>query len=192
MRKPTQQEIDKFVKYRSLHVALVQKLGKVCLDMNFSDHDSDKIDAVGKELDLFALRNSSKNNNLPLSEEDANELRKISAKHAKSQKHHAEYWDDSITIKNFRANDTNIIVAKSMPKRYIAEMACDWAACALYKNEPILSWYNKVIGNTLFLTEGQREYLLECLKRIEKIIIKNNIRFPERLYDCKQVEAKKG
>ena len=159
--------------------------------MNFSDHDSDKIDAVGKELDLFALRNSSKNNNLPLSEEDANELRKISAKHAKSQKHHAEYWDDSITIKNFRANDTNIIVAKSMPKRYIAEMACDWVACALYKNEPILSWYNKVIGNTLFLTEGQREYLLECLKKLEKIIVKNNIRFPERLYDCKQVEAKK-
>lgn len=191
MRKPTQQEIDNFIKYRSLHVAMVQKLGKVCFDMNFSDHDSDKINAVGKELDLFAMRNASKKGNLHLSKEDKNELRKVSAKHAKSQKHHAEYWDSAITVRNFKADDTNVIVAKHMPKKYITEMACDWAACALYYNEPILGWYNKVIDTTLFLTDVQKQHLLDCLEKIEKEVVKNNIQFPEKDYNCDQVQPLK-
>lgn len=191
MRKPTQQEIDDFIKYRSLHVALVQKLGKVCFDMDFTDHDSDKINAIGKELDLFAMRNASKKGNLHLSKEDKNELRKVSARHAKHSKHHAEYWDPAITIRNFKADDTNIIVAKHMPKRYIAEMACDWASCALYHNEPIMGWYNKVIDDTLFLTDNQKQYLLDCLEKIEKEVIKNNIQFPERNYDCEQIQPLK-
>ena len=191
MRKPTQKEIDDFITYRSLHVALVQKLGKAALDMNFSDHDSDKINAVGKSLELLALRNASKKSELRLSKEDENELRKVSAKHAKSQKHHAEYWDPSITIRNFKADDTNIIVAKHMPKRYIAEMACDWASCALYHNEPILAWYNKVIDDTLFLTKSQKEYLLDCLQKIEKLIQKEDIQFPGKNYSCKQLDPLK-
>ena len=191
MRKPTQQEIDDFIKYRSLHVAMVQKLGKICFDMNFSDHDSDKINAIGKELDLFAMRNASKKGNLHLSKEDKNELRKVSARHAKSQKHHAEYWDPTITIRNFKADDTNIIVAKHMPKKYITEMACDWAACALYYNEPIMKWYNKVIDDTLFLTDKQKQHLLDCLEKIEAEVIKSNIQFPEINYDCEQVQPLK-
>lgn len=188
MRKPSQQEIDDFIKYRANHVALVQKLGKVILDMNFSDHDADKIAAIGKDLELMSLRNASKKVNLFLSPEDENELRKISACHAKNNKHHAEFWDPSVTVRNFKADDTNIIHATKMPKRYIAEMACDWAACALYHNEPVLDWYNNVVDNTLFLTDGQKEYLLDCLDKIEKAVIKNNITFPGIEYNCEQVE----
>ena len=188
MKKPTEKEITDFTTYRANHVALVQKLGQVALNKNFSEHDFDKINAVGKELDLFALRNASKKNEKNFSEEDLNILRKVSAKHAKNQKHHAEYWDPSITIKNFKADDTNVIHASRMPKKYIAEMACDWAACALYHNEPVFGWYNKVIGDTLLLTNNQKEYLKKCLLLIKRAIKKYDITFPGVKYDCEQVD----
>ena len=99
MRKPTEKELDEFLDYRSKHVSLVQKLGKIAFDIDLSNHDEDKINAVGKELDLMAMRNASKSKDLRLSDEDKRELEKVSARHAKSQKHHAEYWDDTITIR---------------------------------------------------------------------------------------------
>lgn len=188
MRKPTEKEISDFTTYRANHVALVQKLGQVALNKNFSDHDSDKINAVGKELDLLTLRNVSKKNEKEFSPEDLNVLRKVSAKHAKTQKHHAERWDPSITIKNFKADDTNVIHASKMPKKYIAEMACDWAACALYHNEPIFGWYNKVIDKTLLFTDNQKEFLKACLILIRRAVKKYNISFPNKEYTCEQVE----
>lgn len=189
LRQPTAKEIDDFLEYRANHVALVQRLGQLAFDMDFSDHDYDKITSRGRDFDLMVLRNASKTSNLKLSDEDKNELRKISAKHAKSQKHHPEYWDDEITIRNFQADDTNVIHATRMPYRWIAEMACDWAAVILYKNEDLFAWYNKVIDNTLIMTDGQKEFLAECLILLGKIITKENIKYPGREYNAKLEEA---
>ena len=192
LRQPTVKEIDDFLEYRANHVALVQRLGQLAFDMDFSDHDYDKITSKGRDFDLMVLRNASKTGNLKLNDEDKNELRKISAKHAKSQKHHPEYWDDEITIRNFQADDTNIIHATKMPYRWIAEMACDWAAVILYKNEDLFAWYNKVIDNTLIMTDGQKEFLAECLILLGKIITKENIKYPGREYNAKLEEELTG
>lgn len=190
MRKPTFEEISSFIEYRANHVALVQKLGKVALDLDFSDHDSDKIESTGKDLDLLTLRHLSKTKDLKLSPEDKNELRKVSARHAKSQKHHAEYWDPSVSVRNFNEEDKNVVHASNMPKRYLAEMACDWASCALYHNEPIFKWFNKVINEYLFLTDNQVQYLKDCLNKILKAIGSKDIRFPGVKYTANQVAPK--
>ena len=187
MRRPTFEEISDFMEYRANHVALVQKLGRAALDMDFSDHDSDKIEATGKDLELLALRYLDKKGKIRTSKEDRNTLRKVSARHAKNSKHHAEYWDPSINIRNFNAEDENIIHASNMPRRYLAEMACDWAACALYHNEPIFKWFNKSIGTTLFLTDSQIEYLKNCLDSIYRCISKEGICFPGRKYTANQI-----
>ena len=34
MRKPTEKELDEFLDYRSKHVSLVQKLGKIAFDID--------------------------------------------------------------------------------------------------------------------------------------------------------------
>ena len=192
MRKPTEKELDEFLDYRSKHVSLVQKLGKIAFDIDLSNHDEDKINAVGKELDLMAMRNASKGKDLRLSDEDKRELEKVSARHAKSQKHHAEYWDDTITIRNFKADDTNVIHASKMPKRYLMEMACDWVAVALYKNASAFDWFNKVVDETLLLTDNQREFLKKCLIKLDKVVRKNDIRYPFKDYDADKGELKES
>lgn len=187
MRRPTQQEIDSFLEYRANHIALVQKLGKFVFGLDFSNHDQDKMTAVGKDLDLLVMRHVSKSKDIRLNDEDRNTLRKVSAKHALDSKHHFEYWDHSITIRNFDADDNNEIHPTHMPDRCIKEAACDWVAVALYKNEPVFGWYNKVVDKTLMLTSHQKELMSSCLAKLEKAVMKNNITYPGKKYDCKQI-----
>lgn len=191
MRRPAQQEIDSFLEYRANHIALVQKLGRIVFDLDFSNHDRDKMTAVGKDLDLLVMRHISKSKDIRLDDEDKNTLRKVSAKHALNSKHHFEYWDHSITTRNFDADDKNEIHPTHMPDRYIKEAACDWAAVALYKNEPMFKWYNNIVDNTLMLTEHQKELLSSCLAKLEKAVMKNNVTYPGKKYDCKQILAER-
>ena len=43
MRKPTEKELDEFLDYRSKHVSLVQKLGKIAFDIDLSNQSETKI-----------------------------------------------------------------------------------------------------------------------------------------------------
>lgn len=181
IRKATQEEIDAFIEYRANHVALVQKLGEVAFGIDLSHHDIDKINAVGKELEMFAIRGAYNSGKIKLNKEDKNEIRKVSARHVKSQKHHPEYWDDSITIRNCK-EDESIVHASRMPKRYILEMACDWSACALKGNKGLFDWYNKVIDETLFLTDNQKIELISALFRIKDVVEKYDIHYPNVEY----------
>ena len=188
MRTATQKEIDKFIEYRANHVALVQRIGRVVFDADLSEHDKDKIEADGEELNLFALRNSMLNGTYHPHRIDKNKLNKLTGKHVKSQKHHPEYWDDSITARNFDDENPPQVNAHKMPKRYILEMCCDWSACALYRNSPMFSWYNKTcVGeNARFLfTDNQKEYIIECISRIASKIKEENLHYPNVDYTAK-------
>lgn len=188
MRTATQKEIDKFIEYRANHVALVQRIGKVVFDTDLSEHDKDKIEANGEELNLFALRNSMLNGTYHPHRIDKNKLNKLTGKHVKSQKHHPEYWDESITARNFNDENPPQVNAHKMPKRYILEMCCDWSACALYRNSPMFSWYNKTcVGeNARFLfTDNQKEYIIECISRIASKIKEENLHYPNVDYTAK-------
>ena len=143
MRIATKKEIDRFIQYRANHVALVQRIGKVVFDTDLSDHDKDKIEADGDELNLYALRNSMLNGTYHPHIADKKKLSRLAGEHVKSQKHHPEYWHDSITPRNFDDNNPPQVNAHKMPKRYLLEMCCDWSAVALKLNKPIFSWYNK-------------------------------------------------
>lgn len=194
MRKATQEEIDDLINYRANHVALVQKLGKVVFDLDLSNHDCDKINAVGDDLELLALRQASKNGKLRLTDEDKEVLRKVSANHALKSKHHGEFWDVNITLRNFDENDNNVIDCRKMPERYLKEMVCDWSACSISKNEPIFGWYNKMcIGDNpkYIFTDKQRDIVVDGLKKIEKYIAKKNISYPGIRYTAKQVEPER-
>ena len=185
MRNATQKEIDNFIEYRANHVALVQRIGSVVFGIDISDHDKDKIEADGEELNLFALRNSMLNGTYHPHKADKAKLKKLVGKHVKSQKHHPEYWDDSITARNFDDENPPQVNAHKMPKRYLLEMVCDWCAVALKLNKPLFNWYNKTcIGeNARFLfTDNQKEYIIECISRVASKIKEENLHYPKIEY----------
>lgn len=193
MRNATKKEIDRFIQYRANHVALVQRIGKVVFDTDLSDHDNDKIGADGDELNLYALRNSMLNGTYHPHTVDKKKLSRLAGEHVKSQKHHPEYWDDSITPRNFDDINPPQVNAHKMPKRYLLEMCCDWSAVALKLNKPIFSWYNKTcIGeNARFLfTDNQKDYIVECLSRIQSKIDSEKLYYPNVTYNVEQVSPK--
>ena len=193
MRIATKKEIDRFIQYRANHVALVQRIGKVVFDTDLSDHDNDKIGADGDELNLYALRNSMLNGTYHPHTVDKKKLSRLAGEHVKSQKHHPEYWDDSITPRNFDDINPPQVNAHKMPKRYLLEMCCDWSAVALKLNKPIFSWYNKTcIGeNARFLfTDNQKDYIVECLSRIQSKIDSEKLYYPNVTYNAEQVSPK--
>lgn len=188
MRTATQKEIDKFIEYRANHVALVQRIGKVVFNADLSEHDKDKIEANGEELNLFALRNSMLNGTYHPHRIDKNKLNKLTGKHVKSQKHHPEYWDDSITARNFDDENPPQVNAHKMPKKYLLEMCCDWSSCALYRNTPMFSWYNKTCTGEdarFLFTDNQKEYIIECISRIASKIKEENLHYPNVDYTAK-------
>ena len=185
MRNATQKEIDRFIEYRANHVALVQRIGSVVFGIDISDHDKDKIEANGEELNLFSLRNSMLNGTYHPHKADRAKLKRLVGKHVKSQKHHPEYWDDSITARNFDDENPPQVNAHKMPKRYLLEMVCDWCAVALKLNKPLFNWYNKTcIGeNARFLfTDNQKEYIIECISRVASKIKEENLHYPKIEY----------
>ena len=185
MRNATQKEIDNFIEYRANHVALVQRIGSVVFGIDISDHDKDKIEANGEELNLFSLRNSMLNGTYHPHKADRAKLKRLVGKHVKSQKHHPEYWDDSITARNFDDENPPQVNAHKMPKRYLLEMVCDWCAVALKLNKPLFNWYNKTcIGeNARFLfTDNQKEYIIECISRVASKKKEKNLHYPKIEY----------
>lgn len=192
MRKATDKEINDFIKYRANHVALVQRIGKVVFDKDFSDHDFDKIAADGETLNLYALRNSMINGNYHPKGEDKKALDALAGKHVKSQKHHPEYWDPAISAETFDDSNPPQCFPSRMPDRYLMEMCCDWAAVALKRNQPLFKWINKnCFDDTRFVfTPRQQDLIVEYTNKIIDSIDKEHLAYPGVTYTAKQVEPK--
>jgi len=190
MRKATDLELKQFITYRSLHIALVERLGALVFDEDYSDHDWDKCTCTEEELNLLALRNAMLNGNYNPQSEDKKILNKLPAKHVKMNKHHPEYWDDNITVNNFSDDNPPQCMASKMPYRWIREMCCDWSAVALKKNQPLFKWPNEnAFGDTRFIfTDNQKQYIVECINKIIDVVEKEHITYPGVKYDAKQIE----
>ena len=193
MRKATDKEINDFIKYRSNHVALVQRIGRVVFDENFSDHDHDKIEADGETLNLYALRNAMINGTYQAHGEDRKALSKLAGEHVCSQPHHPEYWCTEITPNNFDDSNPPQCRPSRMTDRRILEMISDWSAVALKRNQPLFKWYNdNCVGpDARFLfTDHQRKIIEEGIQKIIDSIEKEHLEYPGVKYTAKQVEPK--
>lgn len=191
MKQATQKQINDFIKYRSQHIALVERIGQVVFGENFSDHDFDKCTADAEKLNLFALRNAAINKEYEPRGDIKDLINKMPGEHVKLNKHHPEYWDDSIKAKNWDEANPPQVHASRMPKKYLCELACDWASVALKRNQPIFTWYNKVCtgDNPRFIfTDNQKKYIIECLTKIMNKIHDEKLYYPGITYNAKQVD----
>ena len=193
MRKATDKEINDFIKYRSNHVALVQRIGRVVFDEDFSDHDHDKIEADGEKLNLYALRNAMLNGNYQAHGDDKKALALLAGEHVCSQPHHPEYWCTEITPKNFDDSNPPQCRPSRMTDRRIVEMCADWSAVALKKNQPLFKWYNKVCtgpDSRFLFTNHQRDLIVKSIQKIIDAIDKEHLEYPGIKYTAEQVEPK--
>ena len=193
MRKATDKEINDFIKYRSNHVALVQRIGRVVFDEDFSDHDHDKIEADGETLNLYALRNAMIEGNYQAHGDDKKLLSKLAGEHVCSQPHHPEYWCTEITPNNFDDDNPPQCTPSRMTDRRILEMIADWSAVALKRNQPLFKWYNQhcVGPDARFIfTDHQRKLIEEGIQKIIDSIEKEHLEYPGVKYTAKQVEPK--
>lgn len=190
MRQATKLEIKHFLDYRAKHVALVQRLGMLAFNDDFSTHDHDKLELTDENLNKFALWFAYKKGEYtPPTNRDLKSLININARHYTTQKHHPEYWDIEITPQNFTYDMQ--IKATRMSKKAIREMVCDWTACSLHKNQPIFKFYNEMCaGDTpkFIFTENQKDYIIDCLNTLQKVINDENIAWTGKEYDAKQIE----
>ena len=189
MRQATNLEIKHYIDYRSKHVAMVQRLGKLAFNEDFSTHDHDKLELDGESLSKFALWFAYINNEYKPTERDLRILKNLNIQHYLSQKHHPEYWDVDITPSTFTEDMT--VKATRMSKKAIREMTCDWTACCLYKNQPVFKFYNETCtgDNPKFIfTINQKNYIVECLSKLQKIIRKENIIWAGKDYTAEQIE----
>ena len=140
MRESTPQEIKRFTDYRAKHVALVQRIAKLVFGLDCSDHDHDKIECDAKELNKWALRNLMQDNEYQAKGEDKKELLRIAAKHMKTQPHHPQYWDDSLTVEALTENPGLPVDMSSMTNKAMLEMISDWAAVSIKTKSPLFKF----------------------------------------------------
>lgn len=190
MRQATEKEIKDFCTYRANHVALVQRIGQVVFGKNFSDHDYDKITADGDRLNLYALRNAMINGTYHPHKEDKVLLNRLVGEHVKSQKHHPEYWDPSISAEDFDADNPPQVMATRMPDSALLEMCCDWAAVSLKRNQPLFKWINaNALSDTRFVfSDRQKRLIVEATRKIIDAIRPEHLSYPGISYSAKQVD----
>lgn len=190
MRKATQKEIERFVTYRANHVALVQRIGKLVFDIDLSDHDHDKIECSGEDLNLWSLRNLMQDDEYHPNKGDRRILNRISAIHKKTQPHHPEYWDDNVTVEDIIEDDKQIVATK-MSKKALLAMICDWASVAIKLNQPLFKFYNSVVESEnpkYVFTDNQKKFIVEGILQIEKNIDKDKLYWLGKKYTAKQVD----
>lgn len=76
--------------------------------------------------------------------------KKVRKQHGKDEKHHPDYYENHADI----------------PLIYLCEMAADWCAVNEEKGTSPFDFYDKVVWNTLLLTNDQSKFLLRVLRKI--------------------------
>ena len=191
MREATPQEIKRFTDYRAKHVALVQRIARLVFGLDCSDHDHDKIECDAKELNKWALRNLMQDNEYQAKGEDKKELLRIAAKHMKTQPHHPQYWDDSLTVEALTENPGLPVDMSSMTNKAMLEMISDWAAVSIKTKSPLFKFYNSTCtgSNPRFkMTSAQKRFFISNTRKILDAIPKEKLYWDGKEYDVKQVD----
>jgi hypothetical protein len=93
--------------------------------------------------------------------------------HISTNKHHPDYWDDNLNIKNLNIVDRDkspekIVNATKMPLTYIATMVADWLAMADEKKTDPYKWAKDNINKRWNFTKEQEKFIYELMNELWK------------------------
>ena len=176
--------------YRKSHIDMVNFLGTHIFHKDFSSHDEDKLYEPEEDTAIITYKFLNPEHFTP---QDIKKINRLDFEHLKSYPHHPEFWDDEITEKTYDFQNPPSVHAEKMPKEFLIEMCCDWAACALAKNSSLSSWYNKTVDKRFFFTKGQKTIIKDTLQKIYDFTTKNDICFGGVLkYNSKKPKFKEN
>lgn len=184
-------QVRRCQRYFYNHARLVNEIAKAAFGKTFPNHDQDKL--LGRHLEdddyyiIFAKRNLNFDKERDLSDSEKTEAERAVAHHVKINEHHPEYWDRSITEKNFDNENPKPVDCSKMPDSAIVEMACDWSAVAIKKNLSLYGFFEKNVGKgkRFEFSERQIKLIKECLDRIKNVIKEKDIHYPKIPYTVK-------
>jgi hypothetical protein len=93
--------------------------------------------------------------------------------HISTNKHHPDYWDDELTIKNLNSTDRDkppekTVDATKMPLTYISAMIADWLAMAEEKKTDPYEWAKKNINKRWKFTKEQEDFVYDLIDKLWK------------------------
>lgn len=177
--------IEHFNKRTNLHIDLVKKFAKKLIEnypelkqlqKQINNHDQSKFKSPEYEPYLhinwmYKLKDEGKEYKVPSEIDDKMKL--ASFHHIKNNKHHPEYWDDSVKLEtglNSKDRDgipDKMIDATNMDKLSLAEMVCDWCAMSKEKkNNTPIEWADTVINKRWKFNDGQIELIYNWINKI--------------------------
>ena len=93
--------------------------------------------------------------------------------HISTNKHHPDYWDDNLTIKNLNSIDRDkspekIVDATKMPLTYVASMIADWLAMSDEKKTDPYKWAKENISKRWKFTKEQEDFIYDLMDKLWK------------------------
>lgn len=169
---------DLFEERTKKHLDLVQKYIdrlKKHYSYDFKDeHDKSKFEEPEHEPYLYITRKhkaKSEGEDYEVPDEWKDKCDEATFHHVKNNKHHPEYWDDSLTEnplnKEDRDKSDKLVDATKMPKEHVLEMVADWCAMSeeLGTNTP-KEWADDNIGKRWKFTPEQKDWIYEAIDKV--------------------------
>jgi len=169
-----------FFKERTLkHISLVKKylnrLNKhYSYDFKEEDHDKSKFEDPEYEPYLYITwkhKSDNENEDYEIPDEWKDRCHEATFHHVKTNKHHPEYWDSTLTENPINKEDRDkpsdkVVDATKMPKKYILEMVADWCAMSEEKGNTPKEWADKNMGVRWEFSPEQKDLIYEAIDLI--------------------------
>jgi hypothetical protein len=185
--KTNQAMIDHFVKRTNFHIDLVNKYLQKIIDLNDPRFDSKILEKekvhdqskfkdpeVGPYLHVnwsYLMKENGKVYNPP--EDIKRQMHAATFHHIKTNKHHADFWDNNLEMSNLNSTDRDkvpdkIVDATSMPPTYIASMVSDWLAMSAEKHTDPYKWAEQNVNKRWKFNEDQVKLIYDLLDKLWK------------------------
>lgn len=94
--------------------------------------------------------------------------------HIKNNRHHPEYWDDSLTENPINSENRDLpsgimVDATKMPFDALDELCCDWKAVSIELNTNPFEWAENNINVRWQFTIEQENYIYRTLEKLKSI-----------------------
>lgn len=159
----TKEMVDYFLERTELHRNLVKKYG-MKIGKDFSEHDPDKTSTGALPYIHLTWQNANKDFKVhPKIQED---IQKATFIHIKTNRHHPEYWCESVEHSLIGGTVQQELECSDMPNSALEELCADWCAMSEELGGSPLDWAKNHIGKKWIFNKEQEQHIYKTLDKM--------------------------